>query len=707
MAEVKLTSVNFSIPSVPTDYIISTVLDCKYGHEGVKLISNISDFSRYYGGVSQQLGYTELIKNGATLLVKRLNKVGTSKSTLRLLNNSLKYTYPTNYESIDPTKRYEIAISGQSTPMVYEPEKVSYNSISAYNDFLQEKGVGDSVQKLRTHTYNYVLDFNKARIEDEDWLAIPSYVYDANEGEASELDLAKLFYFVDVNQPTVKQPDEIEGSLKPENFGGGAPVAIDINTPNETIVHALFEWYTGITDSTIINNNYAFTTNKPTEVWSGSKLPDEEYYNYVNYLKTLVPGDSNIIPELCKIVDNKLILVFREPVSNVSYFKSKNIYGFNVYSDSKLDYELLTEATLGDSVISFESLVEGDFELDVRLEYVKEYEFYMYFNHEGEEQSFYVSLDRDAKNFNGASIFVEDVLNKEYDLISCRVNLGGQIASGSFTPSDAQSIEGSYLVAKGNDGSSLPYANENWEYRDPLFDSIDELVDSDIDANLFLFDGFNRLRHQNYIVDNYLDPLNMIGFVNIPDHIIFNESDKEAALIRRLLPENKRMNILYTFGKSIWKSRVINNSFYYALNAINADYHNTIKDNKFISVLKQSDKDLLDKYKINYIESNINGFYIDFIQNYPQYLEPAYALVANYVHVSVKRYLRTNLGIFPKDLLRGINTRLFNIKSHSNLITDLSVSEFKVETNTVTTILNLEVSGLLNRIIELKIKINN
>jgi hypothetical protein len=70
------------------------------------------------------------------------------------------------------------------------------------------------------------------------------------------------------------------------------------------------------------------------------------------------------------------------------------------------------------------------------------------------------------------------------------------------------------------------------------------------------------------------------------------------------------------------------------------------------------------------------------------------------------RFLRSNLGIFPKDLLRKIQVELSKLSEYSNLIDSLGVSDYTYENNNLNLSLNLNLSGLIGRSIDVVIQIN-
>jgi hypothetical protein len=667
MAEIKLTNIKFDKIKSTSDYVISTVLDSSYGFDGVKLITSTEELERYYYGLTERQGLDELLKEGGALAIKRLNRIGTSNSTLRLLDHPIiKYTYPETFDVIDDLD-----------PI---PEKVD---IDEHNLELTDKGIGDSIQYYQDYTYNYVIDFNSSDMVEQDYFAIPKY------GETTELDNSVLFYFVDFNPLTGYRLD-ISQFDPPVLFDSVGSDLIAINSGDNSLkdqrAKIVWDFY---------NGNLTDVNDKIDILYNNS-------------------GDDNFIPSLSSLdeVNNKVTLVFRKPIADIKYNQSLGQNKFTVKSDEYLNYSLITSSTLLNSVVSFKSLLVGDSEFKLDFDYIKNYEYNLKVTYREDEQFFNVSLDRSATNFNGESIFIEDVIEKEYDLLECAVNLGTRIEStgpDNFTPQMAEDLQGTYYVAKGKIGTKDPYTDNLGLTRYPFYDSIDELIEADIDYNLFLFGEFYDKIYLDYTEPLMLTPFNVIGLTTIPDSILFEDDiiTKRSLIESYLLPRNKRGYLLYILGESeIDNGSYLSNTYYYALNAINSNFFNEITDNKKISQLNKIDQDFLDEYYINYIEYNDENYYINFITNLPEYIEPSYLFIANYINTSVKRFLRSKLSLYAKDLFLELKSNLKGLEKYSDLIKELTIADFKVNNNYVDTKIELELTGLVNRTIEMKITIN-
>lgn len=662
MAEIILKSVDIRDQSEITNYVTAMVLDCSYGFEGIKLIKSVSELERYYYGLKSRSGLNELINAGSNLLIKRLERKGTTRSTLRLLDHpDLKYVHPKNFDIIDDLTPYNRVVD-----------------VDPYNKILKEKGLADSIQYDRTHTYNYVIDFNDSDMLEGDFIAIPKYTN-------SVLDNSILFYFTDF-EPTdgtsVSFPDDFTPPVTLDSIGVDT-IAINAQRTElkDSRAKIIFDWYLG-------------------------NLYSDDRYFHVNG-----SGDNNVIQSLCELdeVNNKVTLVFKKPVSNIKYNKSVGEKKFSVTSNEHLDYELLADATLNNSIVSFESLLLGKSEFKLKFSYVGDYEFFLDITYRESLESFNVSLDRDALDFSGESLFIEDVLSKNYDLLRCHVNIGTRIESTDidhFSEEDASKLEGTYYVSKGIVGDASPVYDEDLNYnRYPFYDSIDELAESDVPINLFLFDEFSELRYQMYAEENLINNSGTIGLVTIPDEFIYVE-DKPSYLESYLLPRKRRSHILYVLGESLIKSEFVYNTFYYALIGVRNKFTTFIKDNKFISELDEDDKKILDTYKVNYIENHNEEYYINFIHNHPEFLEPSYLFVANYIHRDIERYLKSNLGKYSNKLYMELSTKLSSLETYSNLVTKLELNKFNINNNEVSVNLDLELSGLSKRILQMQIQIN-
>lgn len=661
MPEIKLKSVNVKDTVSNSDYIVSMVADCSYGYEGVKLIKSASELERYYYGLKYRSGIKELLNSGANLLIKRLNRSGTSNSTLRLLDhNKLKYTYPKDYRSIDPIGEVELV------------------DLDPYNDVLSTRGLGDSIQYNRSHTYNYVIDFNDSDMMNRDYLAIPKY-------NNSNLDNSVLFYFTDfepTNGSSMESPDEFD-----------PPVTLDS---------------VGI-DTIAINSQDPFLKNRRAKIiydwYLGNLFTDPRYFIVNGY------GDPNVIPSLCEYneEDNKVTLVFRKPVSNIKYSNSLGNTKFEVSSDEYIDYDLLTNASLSNSVVSFESVLVGKSQLKLKLTHLKGYIFILDINYRDSESSFEVSLDRDDIGFDGESLFIEDVLSKEYDLLKCHVNLGNRIESTGndhYPISEAKNLSGTYYVSKGKLGDESPVYNYDLNYMNyPFYKSVDEIIESDVTSNLFMFNEFTDLNYQKYANDLLIRKNNMIGLVSVPDKVITNFPQIDE-LESYLLPKSDRSNLIYVLGDSDVGLEFIPNTYYYALIGVTNRFNKTIQDNKFISELSINDKEILDYYKINYLENDIDKYYINFIHNYSEFLDPSYLYVSNYIYCYIERLLKSNLSMYSKTLGRKLSTEISVLSNYSNLIKNLKIGNFEVNKNEVNITIDLSLEGLTRRIIEMRITIN-
>lgn len=653
MAELNLRTVNFNLQRSFPNYVISSVIDCDWGHRGIKLIQTPEELDRFYEGSEDRDGLISLLEGGSSLLISRLNRTNTKSPTLRIYNNPYKSSHPEVYDYREyPTRPSNELISLNPT----------------FQDTHQE--LIDDVNLNETLTYSIVLDFNDNIMTDEDYIAIPKYFdYDPS------FDNSVIFYFTDlnpINPVDRKFPNDFEPAVELGTLGSES-LGIDINNVDSNdrakIIH---EWYLG------------------------TLVADPSKYSIIG-----TPGDSNLIPEqtILDEENNKLTLVFRRPIRNIRYFKSNGNTPFKISSERFLNQELISEANNSNSIISFNSKIEGDAEMDIKLEYVRRYEYNLTVTFDNFVNTHYVSIDRNVALSQGVSIFIEDVINLESDLIEVDVHLGTDIESGNFTEEDAKNMAGSYKISYGRLGSLVPFGNE----KTPFQKSIDMFNESGELSNLFLFTTETSKEDQSYALENYLKPNITIGFVNIPESIT-----EEEDLDEFLLEDENREIMLYTYGRSNIQNRssLVRNSFWYSLNSISGNFKDNIPNNVFPIEIEDSIKSLLDDKKINYLSSNIEGYFIDYVDNFDSFLEPHYLLTANFVKTYITRFLQDQLGRYENDLREILEKEVSKLTIYSPLIDSINIDRYTAVENNLTVVIRVDLSGLVGRSIDVKININ-
>lgn len=647
MAKLNLKSVTYNLQRRYPSYIVSAIVDSTYGYDGVKLISSPEELDKYYQGIKNREGLLRVLNAGSSLLLTRLDRKDTRRSTLRVLENNFRYCHPPEYDRVD----YE---SQESVDFLLDSDKVSLH---------------------KTHTYSYKIDFSLSTMEDEDYIAIPSFF----NGNDPEYDNSILIYFTELNPVDFRDrkfPNDFTPSV-PLSTLGSKSLAIDIENVDENDrAKIIYEWFIG------------------------SLELDETKYHMVG-----TPGDSNIVPELCDLDEesNSVTLVFKKPIRNIHYFNSNSTLPFDVSSQIYLNQELITRSSIEDSVVSFETKMVGDINMGISLKHVRDYHFELEINSSEENEYHYVSLDIDEPLYQGRSIFIEDVIGRDSNLVNCSVHLGGRIyseLSDQFTVEKAKSIEGDYILSYGKVGENIPeYIDGILEY--PFQRSLNSLMESDILPNIFMFEESISPAFQEECSTKFLIPNSIVGLVNIPETLI-----EEGDIEEYLLEDSKRELILYTYGRSTINDTLVDNSYLYSLNAITGQFKNSIIEGAIPEDIESNVLSILDSHHINYLEKTQEYHFINKIINVEGFVDPHYILVTNYVTVYMTRFLKSKLGIFPKDLLRMIQVELSKLSEYSNLIDSLGVSDYTYENNNLNLNLNLNLSGLIGRSIDVVIQIN-
>jgi hypothetical protein len=651
MGKLNLSSVGYNISRTIPSYVVSSVVDCDYGYYKNKLISSPEDLDRYYGGLKNREGLISLLDGGASLYLKRLNRIGSRCPSLRLLNNNFRYSHPGTFDFVD------------------------YEDLE-FNNKIEAPLSPDNISLYETHTFNYVIDFDNSPLLDEDYIAIPSY----KEGD-SEYDNSVLFYFTPIG-PTMKFPRDFNPSV-PLSTLGSKSIAIDIPEDEERLEYIknnraqiIYEWYSGtLTDNVLLNEG-------EYEVLGGI-------------------GDSNFIPDLSSVDGNKVTLVFKKSVRNIRYYNSgSSLSKFTVVSDPYLNQELISTVSKYESVISFKALIEGEISLQLSLRHVKGFHFELELSTDVESEYHYISLDINEPLYNGRSIYIEDVIDLDSNLMECSCHLGTSIEEGSFTEEEAINLEGIYNLALGNKGESEPYFNEESETRLPFYDSIDLLKDGEVYPNIFLFDEFIEPYYQAYAVENFLSEKGIVSFVNIPELV----SDPEE-IRGYILEDSYREYLIYTYGRYYINESLINNSYLYSLSSITGVFKNSIPEGSLPENILNETYEVLDFYKINYLKKQQDYYFTDSLVNIDSYLDPNYLIIVTFVRNYLTRFLRSQLGTLEDDLERSLRMEVSKVSDYSNHITRLYISDFTQEYNNLNLKLNMELSELVGSNINIVIKI--
>jgi hypothetical protein len=652
MANLNIKTVKFNVERKFPSYIISAIIDCRFGYEGVKLINRPEELDNFYQGIVNREGYIKLLEGGASLYLTRLAKEGARNSTLRLLDNSFRYSHPENIYNIE----YE------DTSIISKPT-ISPDEVSLHG----------------SRTYSYELDFRSSSMEDEDYIAVPSY-------SSSDLsyDDSTIFYFTNLdNSAESKKPNDFTPSVPLGTLGDksmGINTSSEFNKDNRAKL--IYDWYLGILPSEDIDSN-----------------------GISRYELSGTPGDSNIEADLCVLdeTNNKVTLVFSQPVRNIQYFRSNSLNPFTVRSNKNLNQELISISSKLDSIVSFRSKLVGDIDMSLTLKYIRNFEFELELTANFTSEYHYVTLDRDAPLYQGRSIYIEDVIDSDSEFIEASVHLGGRIyseTSDKYTEEQAKNLQGSYILSYGSGGVDLPTLVDGViEY--PFQRSLRLLSEYNKLSNLFLFEEFTNPLFQRECIQNYLYENTTVGIVNIPE-----TETTEVGIRNYLLDDPERELVLYTYGRSELNSTLIDNSFFYALNCIEGNFKGKIIEDSIPKDVDPNVLELLESLRINTIDSNKDFHFVNEIINLESFLRPHYLMVANYVKIYLSRYLQSNLGLYPKDLENKVNIELSKVSEYSNLIDTLNVRSFTSTNNNLDLILDLNLRGLIGRSLDVIIKIN-
>lgn len=650
MAELKIKSVNYNFRRPTSNYIISSIVDCDYGVRGGKIINSSQDLDILYGGLRNRLGFMELLNAGASLYLVRLDKLGSRYPTLRLMNNEFKYCHPLVHDILPDSN--------------LDPEddlNISYLRTA------------DSVSLHKKYTYNYVIDFTDSSMEDEDFVVIPSFNL-----ENPEFDNNVIFYFTSINSQNLldrKFPDDFSPPVELRTLGD-RQIAFNSSNPEVSDRRAefIYKWYLGLLDT------------------------DDQKYVLVNG-----QGDENVIPEECILDGNKVTLVFKKPVRNITYLKSSSYLPFKCYSDLYINQELIAKASVEESILTFKSKLIGDVDIKVNLIHIKGFQFEVQLSLESYFESHYVTLDKDEVFYQGNHLFIEEVINDQSLIAEVSVHLGGRIyseGSDKYTVDHAKLLEGEYYISYGNEGVDEASVTEEGQLEFPISRSLDYMVSADIYSNLFMFEDDISLRSQRECHERLLKSNYTVGLINIPSSAISKED------IESYINYDTRELILYSYGQFKFKDIFLDNSFLYALNSISGRFKNSIKEGFIPEGIDEAVIVELDNLYINHVESNKDEYFIGVIRNSPDYMDPRYILVYNYVSLYLTRFLKNKIGEYKDDIYRLTSTEIANINSYSNLIERLSISDFSSEGNNLYFKFDLSISGLIGRSINIIININ-
>lgn len=563
---------------------------------------------------------------------------------------------------------------------------MNYQSDNLDIDLTSDNRYSDSyieVQKTGNRTLVYDIDFNASVTVNQDYLIIPS----ANPAHWN----ANLFvYFLDQANP-VQSPNAFINN--PVSLFSVSSPQFPVLIPTDPIAQA--EWQ---------DNRAELVYNIFTE-GSYSAIPGEINFNGI---------DAGCIKSLCVLdkINNKVRLVFRTPVNDISYYTSNSLTNkFSVTSNLTESYKLLTRFSRWDSIISFSSLIQGSIEVEINIEHIKGYQYYITETYGEDSNTYLVSLDRDELDYNGDNMFAENIINGTSTYIKCVVHLKEYTLQGKlatyddqyFTFTDAKDIEGDYLLSKGSEGDTMSLGNE------PYIKSVEELFSADVDINVFHADVFYEKFHLQTLLP-YLKANQTVCVTSIPDTILndrySDEVNIEPLLDTFLLPDEDREYILYCFGYCrVNESFTIPSSFYTINKLITGDFTGQIDDNIVMSNLKQGEIDVFERRFVNYMEKSNGNYYVTYISNLPAFLEPIYLLTAIYAKQYFTRFLRAKLGQYSMDLYFQLKSEIASVRSYTPLIADLRINLFKVTGNDLQVILNLELNGLMAKTLSLTINL--
>lgn len=559
--------------------------------------------------------------------------------------------------------------------------EIDLESDSRYHDSYIE------VQKYGNRTLVYDIDFNSSETVNQDYIIIPS-------GNRSHWNDNIFIYFLDESNP-VQSPNLFVNN--PVSLFSVSSPQFPVLIPSDPI--ARVNWQ---------NNRAELVYNILTE-GSYNSVPGEINFNGI---------DIGCNKELCILdkVNNKLRLVFNTPVNDISYYTSNSLTNkFSIKSNLNETYKLLTRYSRWDSIISFSSLIQGDIEVGIKIEHIKGYQYYITETYKEDYNVYQVSLDRDELDYNGNNIFAENVINGVSKYIKCIVHLKeyslGGPSGGLATyndkyfnkDTDTPVIEGSYLLAKGSEGDTISNNEEAY------IEAVKDIFNSDNDINVFHADVFYEKFHLNILLP-YLKENQTVCVTSIPDTILNDRSTEEInigpLLDNFLLEKEDREYLIYCFGHCrVDEKYTIPSSFYTLNKLITGDFAGPVEDNIVMSYLKKGEKDILTKKYINYMEES-NGLYnVTYISNLPEYLDPIYLLSATYTKQYFTRFLRSKLGMYPMDLYFKLKSKISSVKSYTSLISLLKIKLFEVEGNDLKVILELELSGLINKTLSLTINL--
>jgi hypothetical protein len=558
----------------------------------------------------------------------------------------------------------------------YRPFK-AYNYIEYKTDYLdldlnstvEHRDAYIEMQTLNTKTLVYNIDFGTSDMFPEDYLIIP-------RSNPANWNSNVMIYFV----------SELDSTMTPDDFVNPVPIS-SVSSP---------QWKLIIPDD-----------HEAKELLRSNRAK----YIYDLFTGAISGMDSGVIKNLCTLdeINNRVTLVFSTPVSDIKYYQSNDpSTPFSVTSDEERTNELLVQFSRLDSVISFKTLIEGSLEIKLKLTHIDGYKFYLEETYKDSSNTYLISLYASDKDYNGENIFVEDIINYTSTFIRSVVHINNSIESYlstgvGFSPLDAKGLEGEYLVSKGLEGVNNISDLGTYE------SSIDALFESDMDLNLFLTDVFNEKEYLEKLQPK-LESHQVMAMTNIPDSVlegISSDGEFSDRIDLFMLPDSKREFLIYCFGESLLNDlHYIPSSFYQARELIAGNFVGSIKDNIISSYLSDSERSILDKKYINYLEETDSTYNITYISNLPIYLEPIYLLTSIYAKQYLTRFMRSKIGEFGLDVYFEVKQEIANIVTYTSLISKLKIDKFYIEGNKLEVIFLLELTGLVGKTLSINISLN-
>lgn len=508
------------------------------------------------------------------------------------------------------------------------------------------------IQSTGTKTLNYEIDFNTSQMLDEDYIIIPRADFPSWNNNLM------IYYVTD----STKTPDDF---VDPVSLQSVSTPQYRLTIPQDEVARSL------------MRNNRA-------------------KYIYDLFTGSINGINTGVIKKLCKLdeINNRVTLVFDTPISDISYFSSGDTLSpFKVSCNEDLNSELLTTYSRNESIISFSTLLEGDLEVKLKLVHDVDYKYFLTETLKETRNTYYISLEESDRDYNNQIIFAEDVINGSSILIKCKVH---------NLPDNPKDLEGDYLVSKGIKGNNINSDLSTYE------SSLEALFSSDVKLNAFLSDEF-RSKEYLEVLQPKLDKHQVVGFTEIPDEALnyVDLIDFKSNLDQFLLPIEKREYLIYSFGKVEHSvNEYIPSYFYLVREAIGGDFIADLTDNVMLSYLKPEEIVILESNWVNYLEETNSNYNVIEINNHPKYLEPIYLMISIYVKQILTRFLQGKLGEFPMNIFFSLNILLASLRRYSELISSLEIENFDVKTNTLRVRFELELTGLMGKLLSIEINLN-